>query len=403
MLCRLALFLETPRKSNRVVTADFPRGVDSPAAESTEADEPARDGATRSGTALTVLAVAAAILLARYMQDVLIPFVLAGLVFYALDPLVDRLERLRVPRSLGAALAIAVVLAAAGYTGYALQDDALKMVEELPAAARKLRAKWDAERGDAPGVFAKVQEAAREVEETAAAASASTASPAAAPRVLAEEPLFRASEYLRWGSVGTIAFAGQMSLILFLAYFLLVYDDLFKRKLVENGSRLARKKITVQILNDIASQIERFLLVQILTSVVVGVATALALWALGLQHAWLWGFVAGLLNVVPYFGPLIVAAALGGAAYLQFETALAAVTVAGVAMVITTIEGYWLTPVLMGRVSEMNRIALFAGLLFWSWLWGFPGMLLAIPMMVVVKVVCDRIEDLQPIGRMLGE
>ena len=70
---------------------------------------------------------------------------------------------------------------------------------------------------------------------------------------------------------------------------------------------------------------------------------------------------------------------------------------------VTTVEGYWVTPALMGRVAEVNRIALFAGILFWSWLWGIPGMLLAIPMMVIVKVICDRVEELQPIGRMLGE
>lgn len=89
--------------------------------------------------------------------------------------------------------------------------------------------------------------------------------------------------------------------------------------------------------------------------------------------------------------------------FLQFGTVSGALGVVAVAFVITTIEGYWLIPALMGRVSQMNRIALFAGILFWSWLWGVPGMLLAIPMMVVVKVVCDRVEDLQSIGQMLGE
>src|SRR5688572_27005035 len=94
------------------------------------------------GAALTVLAVAAAILLARYMQSVLIPFVLAGLVFYALDPIVDRLQRLRLPRVIGAGLAIALVVGACSFVVYGLTDDALRVVEELPAAARKVREKW---------------------------------------------------------------------------------------------------------------------------------------------------------------------------------------------------------------------------------------------------------------------
>src|SRR4030095_77167 len=180
-------------------------------------------------------------------------------------------------------------------------------------------------------------------------------------------------------------------------------DDLFKRKLVENGPTLGRKRITVQILNDIASQIERYLLVQIFTSVVGGVATRLALWAIGLANPWVWAVAAGVFNIVPYFGPLIVAAALGIVGYLQFETIGMALAVSGIAMPSTTIEGFWLTPSLLGKVAEINRIAIFAGIMFWSWLWGVPGMLLAIPMLVVVKAVCDRIEGLQPIGSMLGE
>ena len=110
-----------------------------------------------------------------------------------------------------------------------------------------------------------------------------------------------------------------------------------------------------------------------------------------------------MLNIVPYFGPLIVSAGLGVIGYLQFETIPAAAAVMSIAFLITTIEGYWVTPALMGRVAEMNRIAIFAGILFWSWLWGVPGMLLAIPLMMVIKSVCDGVEELQPIGRMLGE
>jgi len=344
------------------------------------------------------------------MQDVLIPFVLAGLVFYALDPLVDRLQRFRVPRALGAALAIALAVGATAGVVYPLTDDALEVVSELPAAAQKLRARLIAARAAGrsaePTAIEKVQEAAREIEATAAVATASTTAPKpqGVERVQIEEPVFRASDYVWWSSLGAVALAGQALLVLFLAYFLLVYDDLFKRKLVENvGSRLSSKKITVQILNDIASQIERFLMVQILTSVVVGVATGLTLWAVGLRHPWVWGVAAGVFNVVPYFGPLIVAACLGVVGYLQFETIGGGLGVAGLAMLITTIEGYWLTPTLMRRVAQMNSIAIFVGILFWSWLWGVPGMLLAIPMMVVAKVVCDRIEELQPIGNMLGE
>ena len=354
--------------------------------------------------ALTVLAVAAAILLARYMQSVLIPFVLAGLVFYALDPFVDRLQRLGVPRLIGAGLAVALIVGACAFVTYGLADDALRVVEQLPEAARKVRTKWVTDINHEPTTIDKVQDAARAIDDAAAAAAAPDSAPKGVARVRIEEPVFRTSDYLLWSSVGAVSLAGQAALVLFLAFFLLVYDDLFKRKLVENiGPTLGRKRITVQILNDIATQIERYILIQILTSVVVGVATGLALWAIGLANPWVWAVAAGVFNIVPYFGPLIVAAALGIVGYLQFETLAMALVVSGVAMLITTIEGFWLTPLLTGKVAEMNRIAVFAGILFWSWLWGVPGMLLAIPLLMVTKVVCDRVEGLQLIGNMLGE
>ena len=358
------------------------------------------------GLAITVIAIGAAILLAQYMQSVLIPFVLAGLVFYALDPLVDWLQQHHVPRALGAGLAIAAVVAAGGGISYLLADDALRVVEELPSAAQKVRAKWSANINHEPTAIDKVQEAARAIDETAAAAAAPDPgrTPRGVARVQIEAPAFRASDYLFSSSVSVLSVLGQAALVLFLTFFLLVYDDLFKRKLVENiGPTLGRKRITVQILNDIAMQIERYIVVQLFTSAVVGVATGLSLWAVGLNNPWVWGVAAGVFNVVPYFGPLIVAAGLGVVGFLQFESIGWALSVAGLAMLITTVEGFWLTPALTQRVAEMNRIAIFAGILFWSWLWGVPGMLLAIPMMMVVKVVCDRVEGLQPVGKMLGD
>ena len=376
--------------------------------DSSDSSSPAPVEESRSSVrahgALTMLAVAAAILLARYMQEVLIPFVLAGLVFYALDPLVDRLQTWRLPRVFGAGLAVALIVAVSAGTVYTLYDDAIAVVEEIPTAARKLRQAWTDSRSNEETPLAKVQDAARELERAAAATAAPEEVPLDVQRVQIVEPPFRASDYVWWSSLGAAGVAGQAALVLFLTYFLLVYDDLFKRKLVENvGATLTRKKITVQILNDIAGQIERFILVQIFTSILVAVVTGATLWAFGLEHPWIWGLIAGILNTVPYFGPLIVTCGLGVVAFVQFENVGTAAAIAASAFLITTVEGYWVTPALLGRVAQMNRIAIFAGLLFWSWLWGIPGMLLAVPMMMVVKAVCDRVDDLRPIGAMLGE
>ncbi len=113
--------------------------------------------------------------------------------------------------------------------------------------------------------------------------------------------------------------------------------------------------------------------------------------------------MAGIFNSIPYYGPVLVTAALSVVAFLQFGTLGMVAAVAGVALLITTLEGMLLTPTWMGHVAQINRVSMFAGLLFWTWLWGVWGLLLAVPMMMVIKTVCDRIEELEPIGRFLGE
>ena len=144
-------------------------------------------------------------------------------------------------------------------------------------------------------------------------------------------------------------------------------------------------------------------MVQVFTSVLVGIATWIALKYMGLQQAALWGMLAGIFNSIPYYGPLIVSGGLSVVAFLQFGTVSMVAAIALVSLAITSVEGWMITPMLMGRVAEMNRVAVFVGLLFWSWAWGVWGMLLAVPMMMSIKVVCDHVEGLEPVGKLLGE
>ncbi len=354
--------------------------------------------------ALTILAIAAVIFLLKYMQDVFIPFVLAGLTFYALDPMVDRLQRWYVPRAIGAAFVLVLLIAGVATLAYTLQDDLVAVANDLPAATQKLRATLRANRNQPPGAMEKLQQAATAIDKTAAEAAGTSEVPTGVVRVQVEQPAVQVSEYLRLGPLAALSHAGDAIMVVFLAYFLLVTDDLFKRKLVEVISpRLSHKKVTVQVLNQIASQIEQFLMVQMFTSLVVGVATWLALGWVGLANAAVWGVFAGLFNSIPYFGPLLVTGGLTVIAYVQFGTPAMALTVAGIALLITTLEGWILTPMLMSRVAQVNTVTIFVSLLFWSWLWGIWGLLLAVPIMMAVKATCDRVEDLQPIGKLLGE
>jgi predicted PurR-regulated permease PerM len=349
-------------------------------------------------TAYTLLIIGIAILLLQFMQPVLIPLVLAGLLFYALDPAVDGMERVHVPRALGSALMLILVLSACGSLAYSLQSQALTIIDELPTGARRLATSLRKTPVVPPEALEKVQQAADALQP-----ADKPAPPKGVLRVQVQEEGFRASTFFWSSSVGLMSAANQLVMIVFLTYFMLLSDQLFKRKLVEMVGTLSQKKTTVMVLEDIAGSIEQFIKIQLMTSTVVALVTWGALWTLGLRQAALWGLLAGAFNSIPYYGPLLVTAALSIVAYMQFGTIAMTATIAGVALLITTLEGFVLTPLLIGRAASMNQVAVFAGLLFWSWIWGVWGILLAVPMMMVIKAVCDHVEPLQPVGHLLGD
>lgn len=352
---------------------------------------------------LSVLAALAGVLMLQYAQTVLIPIVLAVLISYAMGPAVAALER-RLPRAIAAALVLIALIGAGAIATYELTDQVLQIAEQVPDAAERVRARMRETRRDRGGALETVQRAATEVEKTATAASKPPPAPTGVQKVQIVQPAFSAGQYLRLGGIGLIGAVGQLTLILFLVYFLLVSGDLYKRKLVKiAGPTLTDKKITVQILEEIDDQMERFIGVQVLTSALVGAATMAALWWFGLNQWIVWGLLAGIFNSIPYLGPVIVTGGVGVVAFLQFDDALKTLTVCAVALAITSLEGFLLTPALMGRAARMNPVAIFVGLLFWSWIWGVWGTILAVPMLMMLKAICDRVEDLQPIGELLGE
>jgi predicted PurR-regulated permease PerM len=350
---------------------------------------------------LIVITAAAAMFVLQWASEVFIPIVLSVLISYALEPIVVGLIRLRLPRMLASGLVVASMAGTFGYTGYALSDDAAAIVASLPDAAVKLR---QALRHGKTSAIESVNRAAQELQKTADEAAGKNPAPSGVQRVQIEEPTIDVKQYVSWGSASVIAFAGQAVLVVFFVFFLLASGDLFKRKLVKLvGPSLEKKKITVQILNEIDVQIERFLFVRVVTSVAVGVATWLAFRFIGLEQAGVWGIAAGVFNSIPYFGPVIVAAGTAVVGFLQFGTLGMAAYVSGVSLFITSVEGWLLTPWLTSKTARTNEVAIFVGLIFWSFVWGIWGTLLAVPMLVAVKACCDRIEDLKPLGEMLGE
>lgn len=355
--------------------------------------------------ALAVLAVIAVLAVLRWASAFFIPLMLGLMLSYALSPVVDAMQRWRVPRALGAAVLILGILGAGGAAMYSLADDANELIESLPEAARKVR---DSVRKQSRGPetpLGTVQKAAVELGRAAeeAGGPAPSASPSA-PRVVVERPRFDIREHLWTGTVNLLALAGQLVVVTFLTYFLLVSGDTFRRKLVKiAGPDFGAKKLTVQALDEINAQMQRYLLVQLLASVAVGVLTGAAFAMLGLKHAAVWGVAAGILNLVPYIGSIAVTGGAALVAFLQFGDLDQALLVGGASLLINTIEGYLIVPWVTSRASRMNPVAVFIGVLAWGWLWGVWGLLLGIPILMAVKAVCDRVDDLKPVGELMGD
>lgn len=353
--------------------------------------------------ALTIIAVVATIWVLRETEEVCVPIVLSILISYALEPAVGSLARLHVPRVIGSALVVLLTLGGLGALGWGLSDDAAQVVQQLPAAAQKLRISLRDGRASSDSAVTQMQRAASELQKTADEATPGGPAPSGVARVQIVEPALDVRGYLMWGSAGLVSLAGQVVLIGFFAFFLLASGDLYKRKFVRMaGPSLASRRITVQILDEINTQIARFLLVRIATSTVVGVTTWLVFRWVGLQHAAVWGLLAGVFNSIPYFGPVIVMAGTAVVGFVQFGTLAMAIYVSSLSLVITSLEGWLLTPWLTSRASQTNEIAVFVGLLFWGWVWGLWGTLLAVPMLVAFKAVCDRVEGLKGVGELLG-
>ncbi|MGJ7508046.1 AI-2E family transporter [Variovorax sp. GT1P44] len=354
---------------------------------------------------LVVLAVLATVFALRWAAAVFIPLMVSLMLTYALAPLVDVLERWKISRWIGAAVILLGLGGAFGWTGYSLSGNASELLDALPVAAQKLRIGMrGTSRPTDASALDTVQKAAAQLEQAAEENSAKVAARKGVARVIVERPSFNVRDYLWSGTVGLIAAAGQLTLVGFLTFFALGSGDTFRRKLVKiTGPSLQKKKITVQVLDDITKHIERYLIVQILTSALVGIATGLAFWAIGLENAAVWGILAAVTNLIPYIGSVIVMAAAGLVAFLQFNAIDLALLVGGTSLVIHTLIGNLLVPFLTSRTSRMNPVAVFVGVIFWGWLWGIWGLLLGIPIMMVAKAICDHVEDLQPIGELLGE
>jgi predicted PurR-regulated permease PerM len=351
------------------------------------------------------LASLAFILALWWARAFAIPLLLGVVLSYTLYPLVAWLEAIRVPRVVGTVIVMAGVLGGLAFGVYSLRGQMQTIIGQLPEAATKLSAGLAAMRVGPIGNMQIMQNAAAQMEKAATQAGSGPAAPRqAATHVIVDQPTFKLSTFLWRSSMDTIEALGQAAMVIFLVFFLLVGGDRFKRNLVRvTGPSLSRKKITLHILNDINHSIQKYLLMLLTTNLLVALLTWAVFRWLGLENAGAWAAAAGMLHIVPYLGPAVVALATAAAAYIQFDSPAMALLVAGASLAIATVIGTFVTTWMTGRIANMNSAAVFISLMFWGWLWGIWGMLLSVPILVIVKVVSQHVEQLHPMAELLGD
>jgi predicted PurR-regulated permease PerM len=315
---------------------------------------------------------------------------------------VDWLERYRVPRALGAALVLGALISGVAWITFSLSADAATMAGKLPESARKLRQNLSILSEGNWTAWHHVKQAADELRQVGADADLeSAATRAGVATELGNSAWLQ--DFMLAQSTPLIAFTAQAPVVLLLTYFLLAAGSHFRRKLVQFvGPTLSQKKDAVRILEEVEDQIQRYLFVMLMSNAVIAIMTWLAFEMLGLEHPAVWGVAAGVLHFIPYLGTVGVALACGIAGLLQFESLAQAFVLAGSFLLIAGVVGMGFATWLQGRFARVNPAVLFIVLLFFAWLWGVAGLLLGAPLLAIVKVICDRVESLQPVGELLG-
>ncbi len=365
-----------------------------------EDEEESRLPATASSLAIGILASAAVLFTLESAQGLLISLILGVIFAYTLNPLVVWLEWIKIPRVLGTGIVLIAVVCVMALGTFALRDQVQRILTQLPEAVSKLSAGFTNMQKSQRSNMNNMQAAATAIEKVTKPANEGPV----ATHVVVDEPAFQINNFLWVGSKGALEIIGQISMVLFLVFFLLLSADTFKRKLVRiTGPPLSRKKITVRILDDINSSIQRYMLMLLTTNVLVALLAWLLFHWIGLENAGAWAVAAGLLHIIPYLGPGLVAVAVGMAGYMQSESLTLVLLASGSMLAISTLVGTFITTWITGKIARMNMASVFISLLFWSWLWGLWGMLLSMPIIVIVKVVSQHVPRLRIVSELLSE
>jgi predicted PurR-regulated permease PerM len=327
-----------------------------------------------------------------FARDFLLPVVLAFLLTFLLAPVVRGLNRIRVPETIGAALVILAVLSGVVYGVYSLSGPAGDWIEQAPQGLRRVERRIR----DLQRPVSEVRKAAEQVQEQVEEMAGQGGQRRPTEVQLEGETLT--------GVVltQTQAFLAGSIVTIILLYFLLASGDLFLRKLVRILPRLSDKKAAIEIARDMEDHISTYLVTMTLINIGLGIAVGTAMRLADMPNPVLWGVTAAVTNFVPYLGPMVTLGMIALVSLITFEDLGRALVAPALYVGLNALEGYLVTPMLLGRRLLLNPVVIFMGIIFWGWLWGIPGALLAVPILVTFKIFCDHIGPLAPIGEFLG-
>ena len=321
-------------------------------------------------------------------SDFFVPVMLAFLLSFLFAPVVRILHRLYIPLSLGAALVLFGLIGVLTFGIYQLAAPASGWMAKLPKAAAQLEYRLS----NLKQTFREFSKASREVERITKFDTAGTAQQV-------EVKKSSVGEILLGQTQGFLVSGGVMFVLLF---FLLASGDMFLRKLVTVLPRFENKKLAVEISRQIEHDISRYLLTVTLINAVFGSAVGLSMYFIGLPNALLWGVMAGLLHFIPFLGAIVGISVVTLVALVTMDQITSILLVPSAYLGLNLLEEYLFFPFLIGRRLLLNPVVIFIWLIFWGWLWGIPGALMAVPLLAIFKIVCDHIEPLAAVAEFLG-
>ena len=362
--------------------------TDPSAANGRASEEEDRASAGPSRFAVTGIFIILAIYALYFGREFFMPVVLAFLFALTLTPIVRFLRKRGVPSALSATLLVVASAAVLGLGGYLLSGPVMQLVNDAPSIGRTLTERIEELRGP----FDRLMQISQQIDNVT-----DTTDEAGVLKVSVQQPGILSQ------AAGTMLSGATNAAIVFvLSLFLLASGSLFYEKIVQSFSTLSDKKRALRVVYDVEREVSRYLFTVSLINAALGLVIGLGLWAVGMPTPFLWGVMAALFNFLPYIGPLVTILVVTVISIVSFDSMGYAMLAPAFVVFCQVLEGQILTPLIVGRRLELNAVAIFIAVAFWSWLWGFIGALIAVPLLVVVKVFCDHFEGLQYFGNFLA-